>query len=92
MTDTNMKPADEFLQIKQKIKELKAREAELRDGFLAGDLDVSGDFSAIRLTQRKAKKFDRKSAELRVGDLSRFDLITTSNVVIVEELQNPDAA
>jgi len=89
---TNLKPADELLSVRQKIKELQAREKHLRDSIVAGDLDTHGDFAAVVITKRKAKRFDRKAAEEEIGSLSRFDVETESTVVRVEELENPDAA
>lgn len=88
----NMKPADELLATRQKIKELQDREKELRDGMVSGKFDTHGDFAAVLITKRKAKRFDRKAAEAELGSLSRFDVETESTVVMVEELQNPDAA
>jgi hypothetical protein len=88
----NMKPADELLSVRQKIKEYQDREKELRDGIVSGELETHGDFAAVLITKRKAKRFDRKAAETELGSLSRFDVETESIVVRVEELQNPDAA
>lgn len=88
----NMKPADELLATRQKIKELQDREKELRDGIVSGDLETHGEFAVVLITKRKAKRFDRKAAEKEIGSLSRFDIETESTVVRVEELQNPDAA
>jgi len=89
---TNMKPADELLATRQKIKELRDREKTLRDGIVSGDFDTHGDFAAVLITKRKAKRFDRKAAEEELGSLSRFEVETESTVVRVEELENPDAA
>lgn len=89
---TNLKPADELLSVRQKIKEFQEREKELRDGIVSGDFDTHGDFAAVLITKRKAKRFDRKAAEKELGSLSRFEVETESTVVRVEELQNPDAA
>lgn len=89
---TNLKPADELLSVRQKIKELQDREKELRNGIISGDFDTHGDFAAVLITKRKAKRFDRKAAETELGSLSRFDVEAESTVVRVEELQNPDAA
>lgn len=89
---TNLKPADELLSVRQKIKELQDREKELRNGIVSGDLDTHGDFAAVLITNRKAKRFNRKAAEEELGSLSRFDVETVTTVVRVEELQNPDAA
>jgi hypothetical protein len=89
---TNLKPADELLSVRQKIKELQDREKDLRNGIVSGDFDTHGDFAAVLITKRKAKRFDRKAAEAELGSLSRFDVETESTVVRIEELQNPDAA
>lgn len=89
---TNLKPADELLSVRQKIKELQGREAELKAGFKSGELDASGDFAMVLVTKRTAKRFDRKAAETELGDLSRFEAETESTVIRCEELQNPDAA
>lgn len=88
----NMKPADELLSVRQKIKELQDREAELRRGFMSGELNTSGDFAVVLVTKRKAKRFDRKAAEVELGDLSRFETETESTVIRCEELQSTDAA
>lgn len=89
---SNMKPADELFTVRQRIKELQARESELKSGFKAGELDTAGDFALVAITKRKAKRFDRKAAEAELGDLSAFDVETESTVIRVEELEHPDAA
>jgi hypothetical protein len=89
---SNMKPADELLFVRQKIKELQARESELKDGFKAGDLDEAGDFAVVSIATRSTKRFDRKAAEKVLGDLSAYDVTGESTVIKVEELENPDAA
>lgn len=88
----NMKPADELLSVRQKIKEFQDREKQLRDGIVSGEFETHGDFAVVLITKRKAKRFDRTAAEKELGSLSRFDVETESIVVRVEELQNPDAA
>lgn len=88
----NMKPADELLFVRERIKELQAREAELKDGFKFGELDTAGDYAIVILTKRKSKRFDRKAAEAELGSLSRFDVEGETAVLRVEELTNPDAA
>ena len=89
---SNMKPADELLFVRERIKELKAREDELKAGFKSHELDASGDFALVVMSQRKSKRFDRKAAEAELGDLSKFDVVSESTVIKVEELSNPDAA
>lgn len=89
---TNLRPADELFSIRAQIKDLKAREDELRDGILSGDLDTHGDFTIATISKRKSKRFDRKAPEAELGDLSRFDSQTEVTMIRVEELSNPDAA
>lgn len=89
---SNMKPADELLQIRARIKELTAREEELKEGFKSGDLVRSGDFAIVTVTKRKSKRFDRKAAEAEVGSLVRFDVEGEAVVVRVEELSDHHAA
>lgn len=88
----NMKPADELLFVRERIKELQARETELKDGFKSGELETDGDYAIVVVSSRKSKRFDRKAAEEELGDLSRFDVAGASTVIKVEELSNPDAA
>lgn len=89
---SNMKPADELLWVRERIKALKAREDELRVGMVDGSLDRSGDFAVVFITKRPSKRFDRKAAEAELGSLSRFETTTESTVVRVEQLETPDAA
>ena len=89
---SNMKPADELLQVRKRIKELQAREDELKEGFKAGTLSRSGDFAIVTVTKRKAKRFDRKAAEVELGSLKKFDIEGEAIVVGVEELDTTHAA
>lgn len=89
---SNMKPADELLMVRQKIKEMQEREKALKEGIASGEFETSGDFAVASITKRKTKRFDRKAAEAEIGSLSRFDVESESTVIRVEELENPDAA
>lgn len=88
----NMRPADELLFVRNRIKELQTREGELKDGIRSGELESFGDYAIAAVTKRKTKRFDRKAAERELGDLSRFDVEGEAIVIRVEELTNPDAA
>lgn len=70
---TNMKPADELKSVRERIKELQARETELREGIISGELNPVGAMAIAFVTKQARKTFDRKSAEAELGDLSRFD-------------------
>lgn len=85
-TPTNMKPADELLSVRQKIKDLQEREAGIKAGMKSGDLAMDGDFAVARLVKRKSTRFDRKAAEKELGDLSRFNKSTDTVVLVVDEL------
>jgi hypothetical protein len=83
---TNMKPADELLSIRQRIKELQEREGELKDGIKSGALPADGQFAIARVVKRKSSRFDRKAAEKELGDLSRFNVEGEAIAVLVDEL------
>ena len=84
---TNLKPADELLTIRNKVKELQAREAEIKAGMQSGELDTAGDFAIATLAIRKTTRFDKKAAEAELGDLSRFNVTGESVTLLIEELE-----
>lgn len=88
---TNMKPADELLSIRQKIKDLQAREAEIKEGIASGAMPTNGDFAICRLSTRKTTRFDRKAAEAELGSLARFDVTGEAVALLVEALVQVDA-
>ena len=83
---TNLKPADELLTIRQRIKALQAREDDIKAGMKSGELEMQGDFTFAHFVKRNASRFDRKAAELELGSLSRFDVKTETAVLMVSEL------
>lgn len=87
---TNMKPADELLSVRQKIKALQEREAELKAGMQSGDLSLDGDFALARLMKRNTTRFDRKAAEEELGSLKRFEVKSETVALVVEELHQPE--
>jgi len=82
---TNLKPADELKSVRDRIKELQTREAELREGIIAGSLDAVGVTAIAFVTKQTRKTFDRKAAEAELGDLSRFERPGETIVVRVQE-------
>lgn len=88
---TNMKPADELLSVRQKIKDLQAREAELKEGITSGALPTQGDFAICRLSTRKTTRFDRKAAEAQLGSLARFDVSGEAVALLVDALEQVEA-
>lgn len=88
----NMKPADELLMIRHRIKEMQEREAQLKAGIASGEFEAHGNFAVASVTKRTNRRFDRKAAEAELGSLSTFDVETESTVVRIEELQDPTTA
>jgi hypothetical protein len=84
---TNLKPVDELLSVRQRIKELQAREKELAEGIKSGELDSKGDFAIATISERNTTRFDKKAAEAELGDLSRFNVIGSSTVLRIEEME-----
>ena len=88
MNSPNFKPADELAAIRERIKQLKAREAEIKAGMLDGSIEMSGDYSLARIVTRKSRRFDRKAAEAELGDLSRFMVETETQTLLIEEMDD----
>ena len=89
---TNMKPADELLMIRQKVKELQDRESEIKAGMIDGSLSVAGDFAIASIVRRKSKRFDRKAAEAELGSLARFEVENETVALLINELVRPEEA
>lgn len=87
---TNLKPADELLSIRQRVKVLQAREADIKAGMQDGSLALDGDFAIASFVNRKSKRFDRKAAEAELGSLARFDVEGETVALMVNELVQPD--
>lgn len=85
VTQTNMKPADELLSVRQRIKDLQVRETEIKNAMLAGG-EMTGDFAVARFVTRTTSRFDRKAAEAELGSLARFETKGESVALMVEEL------
>lgn len=85
-TNTNLKPADELLTIRNRIKELQEREKEIKAAMQSGEMETHGDFAVARFIKRKSKRFDRKAAEAELGSLARFDVEGETVALMVEEL------
>jgi hypothetical protein len=83
---TNLKPADELLSVRQKIKDLQAREAELKDAMMKDPALLAGDFAVASLVKRGSTRFDRKAAEAELGSLARFDVKGETIALMVNEL------
>lgn len=85
---TNMKLADELFTIRQEIKRLQAREAEIKEALSETDADLSGHFAVAHFVKRTSSRFDRKAAEKELGPLDRFDVKGETVALMVSELAN----
>lgn len=83
---TNLKPADELLTVRTRIKELQAREAEIKAGMQSGEMEMAGDYAVAHFVKRNTTRFDKKAAEAELGDLSRFNVTGETVALMVEEL------
>lgn len=83
---TNLKPADELLTVRRKIKELQDREKELKDGMQNNELAMNGDFAIARFVKRSTSRFNRAAAEKELGSLARFDEKGETVALMVDEL------
>ncbi|MWD29164.1 hypothetical protein E0K89_016920 [Aquicoccus sp. SCR17] len=83
----NMPPADELAHVRAEIRALRAREAELRDGFLAGRLDPSGIEARIRVKQSRRKVFLRERLPTRLQTDPALWETRLCRVVQVEPLE-----
>ena len=82
----NLKPADELLTLRAKIKDLQAREEEIKTAMMVMGSDMSGDFAIAFFTKRGSSRFDRKAAEVELGSLARFDVKGETTALMVKEL------
>ena len=57
MSIRNLHPADELALIRGEITLLEAREAELRSGFLSGQLPVTGAAARVEIRQQQRRIF-----------------------------------
>lgn len=84
---TNLKPADELLSIRQRIKALQAREDEIKAAMISGEMEMNGDFAVAHFVIRRTSRFDRKAAEAEMGSLARFDVKSETTALMVSELE-----
>ena len=66
-TGTNRKPADELGEIRDRIKALEVREAELRRMMLSGECSLTGDDYKITIKKSKIEKLDMARFKKEIG-------------------------
>jgi hypothetical protein len=88
MNGTNRKPPDELADVRERIKELKGREDELRDLLIAG-ADPIGDEFVATVKKVSSERIDGKKIRRDLGHefLEPFLVEVESTVVNVERMR-----
>jgi len=87
---SNLHPADEIQKIRERVKELKTREAELKAMIITGEASKEGQFVRAQLITRKSKRFNRQAAETELGSLDRFLVETEATILKLEIIEDDD--
>jgi hypothetical protein len=92
VVQTNRKPPDELADVRERIKELKAREDELRELLIAGEADPIGDDYAAVISKVVSERIDttRLRRELGLERLRPFLVPLESTVVKVERMKGQE--
>ena len=84
---TNLHTIDE---IREQVKALKAREAELKAMIVSGEASKEVQFVRAQLITRKSKRFNRQAAEAELGSLDRFLVETEATILKLEIIEDDD--
>lgn len=82
---TNIHPADELSLVREELRRLKAREAELRAGFLTGDLPRVGSIAQVGLKVQRRRVLQRNALPPSIQNDARYWKLAESHVVVVED-------
>jgi hypothetical protein len=88
MTQTNRKPPDELADVRERMKELKRREDELKAELIAGKVELVGDEFVARISKVTSERIDSKKLrqEIAAEQLAPFLVTSTATVVNVERM------
>lgn len=81
----NMHPADELSLVRSEMRKLRAREAQLRDGFLKGELSRDGTIARVNLKVQRRRMLQRDRLPPDIQNDPRYWQMRESHVVQVEE-------
>lgn len=87
---SNLHPVDELQKIREQVKALKAREAELKAMIVSGEASKEGQFVRAHLITRKSKRFNRQAAEAELGSIDRFLVETEATILKLETIEGDD--
>ena len=84
----NIHPVDELAALREEIKQLKAREDEIRDSLLLKDADLRGDQYSAKLIASKRESLDRQALEEAFGAAVIAPYVKTTQFVTVKLMEN----
>ena len=89
MNETNRKPADELADVREKIRELKAREDRLREMMISGEAELMGDEFLASVVVRASERVDtvRMKKELDPAVLEPFLVVGKTTTVKVDRVR-----
>jgi vacuolar-type H+-ATPase subunit E/Vma4 len=92
MAETNRKPPDELADVRERIKELKSREEELRELLIAGECELVGDDFAATISKVVSERIDsvKLRKELGLEKLRPFLVPSERTVVNVERMRGQE--
>ena len=84
MTDpTNRKPADRLADLRERIKALEVEEAQLRDGFISGELPPQGDEHTVVIEHKTNQRVDLRAMRQNVAQEVWAPFLIESEAVYV---------
>ena len=81
----NLKPVDELAGIRAQIRDLKAREAVLRSGFLTGHYATIGDGFEVQIKSYPRREFQRDMLPKHILDNPSYWKQHTARTVVLSE-------
>jgi hypothetical protein len=88
MTQTNRKPPDELADVRERMKQLKHREDELKASLIAGEVDLVGDEFIAKISQVTSERINspKLRKEVAAEQLKPYLVTSTATVVNVERM------
>jgi len=77
-------------EIREQVKALKARKAELKAMIVSGEASKEVQFVRAQHITRKSKRFNRQAAEAELGSLDRFLVETEATILKLEIIEDDD--
>ena len=84
MTQTNRKPPDELADVREKIRELKAREDVLREMLISGEVELMGDEFVAKVSVSNSERIDTARMKKELGTDFLKPFLVPSRVTTVK--------